>query len=1024
MDEYLDNTDLPSVCDPNDASTRANTTMFSCCLAETHPSRPRCLNSNDKVFYELEVVDWCLTEETSSVTVRAPVCYEPEMLNGLESTLPSVVKQASAPSDPTDNDRIQCFRLTSTDDDRMNFIVSFNPNEFANHGYMRRTAAQVDLFAGILTQSEIGTADDGLIATHGIFMLLAWMVVAPAAIFIVRYMKTSSWRVAAHVSLMGFTGSLMVPLLIGVEASVGASDKSQSHAVVGLSLMAVYFCTAFAGRIRYLKLIGRQVGRKADLISLLFHKFGGFAFVGAAWYNCYTGLVRIGPEDAYIQVVLGSTIPLGYEMPVFGFIQRYLFFPYIGFVCAIFVVAEIRVRLMNSSSHAEEMQAMLKGKSTIWDDVPSELLEKMTMDNFLEVTRMGTALCIVDRYVLDITDFTDAHPGGQHLLRYAKGSDITEEFVGLRDVDGLKNVHSRAALQLMKQLIVAVLVDDESPKSKARITMLSSNGPTQLANSEPSNQSSRGTMSVFRPGRIVALECLTPEIQMTSDCKPVILLKLALPSARLDNRQKWLTTLPSCAFTFRSVCGGTGSTVEREYTPVTLGAGALGAEKSARPSEQELSFIISLVPGGKMSTVLLDLKRGKSLLVKGPAVNPSTIQRFDNTDWGSVVMIAAGTGIAPMLQVIEFYLSSPPNRAKPRLFLLWIIKGPEYDYSQSLGLQQQVERSRGLFSFTVVYASCEADPSLVADRIRTGGKQGRQPSVRAERRHVRERGWNFQSLAKQSTCKPSWQLRKDEKVKRLVLQSSLKSSGTRNISTSKLEGHNESVLFPLSNDDRAFNKETWTGPTQYRSRCYNLALLREVLASVGSTERETPQDKHFVGHGIGPRDADETEFMTTREEDDDIFQFTQTMFCRNESGEIKPAPQTSLSGLKSAQGLVDGYGKVVSFAVDAFGPQSVSSNTTSDEKEPRRPSHSSLDKNNILHQLECDESIEVSGEQDLFSEAQPSSTKRMVAVSGTPKFEYETRMMLMELGVPRDQILAFHGASAAQLEPSQLSANA
>jgi hypothetical protein len=111
---------------------------------------------------------------------------------------------------------------------------------------------------------------------------------------------------------MGFVGSLMVPLLIGVEASVGATDKTAEHCVVGLSLMIVFFFMVFAGRIRYLKLEGKPVGRKTDIVSLIFHKYGGLTIVALAWWNCYTGLVRIGPEDSYIQIVVLSSFPMGY----------------------------------------------------------------------------------------------------------------------------------------------------------------------------------------------------------------------------------------------------------------------------------------------------------------------------------------------------------------------------------------------------------------------------------------------------------------------------------------------------------------------------------------------------------------------------------------------------------------------------------------------------------------------------------------------------------------------------------------
>ena len=148
-----------------------------------------------------------------------------------------------------------------------------------------------------------------------------------------RYIKTKSWRLVAHVSLMGIVGSLMVPLLIGkfrdifgttriviwlkyltaylgVEASVGATDKTQEHSVVGIFLMIIYFFMVFAGRVRYLKLQGQKVGRKTYFFSTLLHKYGGVIIVWLSWWNCYTGLIRISPEDSYFQVWLLSSFSL------------------------------------------------------------------------------------------------------------------------------------------------------------------------------------------------------------------------------------------------------------------------------------------------------------------------------------------------------------------------------------------------------------------------------------------------------------------------------------------------------------------------------------------------------------------------------------------------------------------------------------------------------------------------------------------------------------------------------------------
>ena len=203
----------------------------------------------------------------------------------------------------------------------------------------------------------------------------------------------------------------MVPLLIGVQASVGATNKTAEHSLVGLILMGVFFLMAGTGRYRYLKWEGsRKLGRKTDLITLVFHKYGGFLFVGLAWWNCYTGLVRIGPEDSNFQLVVFSSYSMGYNMDIFGNIRTYLYGPYVAFVALVFFIAEVRQRFLGDA------QTAMKRIGRLWDDSDSDL-ETMTMETFLDVTRLGTALCVVDGRVLDITDFVDSHPGGPEVLR-------------------------------------------------------------------------------------------------------------------------------------------------------------------------------------------------------------------------------------------------------------------------------------------------------------------------------------------------------------------------------------------------------------------------------------------------------------------------------------------------------------------------------------------------------------------------------------------------------------------------------
>ena len=269
--------------------------MFSCCLAPgTHHNVPQCISHSDSdPHYSLDIVDWCLSSDASSVTVRTLIC------NDKEENAVSTGKK--------------CFQIGPTANGRMDLVVAYSTiSQHRPHGYQRRTDAQVDLRAGIVTQDEAATADPGLIATHGVFMMIGWMILAPWGVFIVRYLKTRQWRLVAHISIMGSVGSMMVPLLIGVQASVGASDKLAQHSIIGLSIMSAFFVMAATGRFRYLKWEGQKIGKRIDFLTLVLHRYGGATFIALAWWNCYTGLVRIGPEDSYVEVVLFSTYSMGY----------------------------------------------------------------------------------------------------------------------------------------------------------------------------------------------------------------------------------------------------------------------------------------------------------------------------------------------------------------------------------------------------------------------------------------------------------------------------------------------------------------------------------------------------------------------------------------------------------------------------------------------------------------------------------------------------------------------------------------
>ncbi|KZT02097.1 ferredoxin reductase-like protein [Laetiporus sulphureus 93-53] len=92
-----------------------------------------------------------------------------------------------------------------------------------------------------------------------------------------------------------------------------------------------------------------------------------------------------------------------------------------------------------------------------------------------------------------------------------------------------------------------------------------------------------------------------------------------------------------------------GKPIIRPYTPI-----------SPPEQEGELNFLIKHYDNGRMSKYIYELKPGEKLAIKGPIMKiPYKINEHDQ-----VGMIAGGTGITPMYQILEYALKDPSNKTK------------------------------------------------------------------------------------------------------------------------------------------------------------------------------------------------------------------------------------------------------------------------------------------------------------------------------------------------------------------------
>lgn len=92
-----------------------------------------------------------------------------------------------------------------------------------------------------------------------------------------------------------------------------------------------------------------------------------------------------------------------------------------------------------------------------------------------------------------------------------------------------------------------------------------------------------------------------------------------------------------------------GEYVVRSYTPT-----------SPPETKGYFELIVKTYPNGNISKYLDGLKIGDSIEVKGPKGNFSYFPNMVE----NIGMIAGGTGLTPMLQVIRFILSNPADKTK------------------------------------------------------------------------------------------------------------------------------------------------------------------------------------------------------------------------------------------------------------------------------------------------------------------------------------------------------------------------
>lgn len=263
-----------------------------------------------------------------------------------------------------------------------------------------------------------------------------------------------------------------------------------------------------------------------------------------------------------------------------------------------------------------------------------------TMEEVAKHDSESSTWFVVNGRVYDSTRYNKEHPGGVSSIVLAAGEDATEEFM---------SIHSLKAKKLLEDYYIGDL-------EGANVAPL---GPGPAAAPSPD---AGETLTALEPKKKVAL----PLIEKITVSHNTRIFRFGLPSP------KHKLGLPvGKHFFIYAKCKKTGETVIRAYTPMT-----------SDNVEGHVDLLIKVYwanenpkfpEGGKMSQHLESMAIGETIEVKGPIghFNYQGHGRYnDNGTDGEVKqlsMIAGGTGITPMWQVLSGILANPEDKTRVKL---------------------------------------------------------------------------------------------------------------------------------------------------------------------------------------------------------------------------------------------------------------------------------------------------------------------------------------------------------------------
>ncbi|CAN0025142.1 unnamed protein product, partial [Ectocarpus sp. 6 AP-2014] len=326
--------------------------------------------------------------------------------------------------------------------------------------------------------------ENNFVSIHGALMLIAWMVLAPWGIYYVRYRKGEEidfiWRYQwweMHEEIMIVASEAVLPL--GITAIFASGGEHQNeHAHWGYYMIAAVIAQVLSGWLRVKGLGGKNANFCLfHRCNKFFHIYAGrFAYL-AGVVQCYRGLELVASDD---QLIFSAGDGLDLQLGSFGFVYDYGFPAWFGLIALIFLYLETRkqyrryfkkgsatllgcLQVVNESYTGDDAAELPKRERLM---PRTEDLPMYSVAEFNDKVLNGQSWVLVDGAILDVSEFSQRHPGGRRLIINALGTDITQELLGEdlsvgHAMSFSPHVHGERAWTILRRLVVGYIEEGE-----------------------------------------------------------------------------------------------------------------------------------------------------------------------------------------------------------------------------------------------------------------------------------------------------------------------------------------------------------------------------------------------------------------------------------------------------------------------------------------------------------------------------------------------------------------------------------